>query len=246
MKRTITFIIILLLIIAGCVYYSCLQKEKFELEKNAAVTEAVQHALDSIKQHEALEIPKQSVQAHKPPPPPPHEKKVKTAEPVVEPEMLVDARDDQQYKIFEANGSWWMGENLNFESIDSWCYELEAEKCDNWGRLYTWEAASKACPEGWHLPNDQEWSALINYYGGTHYAGKNLKPGGASEFNSLMSGYRDKAGYYGKIDESAYYWSSTEQNANYASFKGLYNSVDNVGTYTYTKSDGLSVRCVKD
>ena len=251
MKKTITFIIIILLLIAACVYYNCQQKEKYEAEKDIAVAEAVQKAIDSLNQRKALEAPKQQVQAHKPPPPPPAEpKKVvkKEAKPEAPaPDVFVDARDGQEYKVFEdGNGQWWMAQNLNFATPGSWCYELKDENCSDWGRLYTWQEASVACPPGWHLPDDNEWNALINYYGGVHYAGKELKEGGASKFNAKLSGYRDKAGYFGKINESAYYWSSTEQNADYASFKGIYKSVDNVGTYTYTKPDGLSVRCVKN
>jgi uncharacterized protein (TIGR02145 family) len=246
MKKTITFIIIILLLIAACVYYNCQQKEKFEDEKKIAVAEAVQKAIDSINQRKALEAPKQQVMAHKPPPPPAEPKQEPKPEPV-EPDMLVDERDGQEYKIFESgDGNWWMAQNLNFATPGSWCYDLKDENCSDWGRLYTWEEAVGACPDGWHLPDDDEWNALLNYYGGVHYAGKALKEGGESKFKAQLSGYRDKAGFFGKINESAYYWSSTEQNADYASFKGIYKSVDNIGTYTYTKPDGLSVRCVKD
>lgn len=247
MKRTITFIIILLLLVAACIYYNCLQKEKYELEKKEAVATAVQNTLDSIQQHQALEIPKQATVAHKPPAPAPAEPIENVVEPeVMEPDVLVDERDGQEYPIFEVNGMWWMGENLNFETADSWCYDLKPESCDNWGRLYTWNAASQACPDGWHLPNDEEWHVLIDYYGGVHYAGGNLKEGGRSDFNAVMSGYRDKNGFYGKIGESAYFWSSTEHPEDYASFKGIYKPVDNVGTYTYPKADAFAVRCVKD
>jgi uncharacterized protein (TIGR02145 family) len=245
MKRTILFIILILILIAACVYYNCMQREKFNEEKELAIAAAVQKAVDSMNQHAILDPPKQHVEAHKPPPPPP-EKKVKTKKPE-EKNVLVDERDGQEYKIFQSgNGDWWMAQNLNFNSPGSWCYDLEDANCNEWGRLYTWEEALTVCPEGWHLPGDQEWLELINYYGGIHYAGKNLKEGGTSGFNVQFSGYRDKAGYFGKVNESAYFWSSTEQNEEYASFKGIYKSVDNVGTYTYPKKDGFSVRCVKD
>lgn len=246
MRKTIIFIVIMLLMIAACMYYNCMQQEQCELDKKAAVAAAVQNTIDSLDQRDALEAPPQQTIAHKPPPPPEPEVIVQPEPEVVEDNTFVDERDGQQYKMIDANGQWWMGQNLNFETQDSWCYELDAANCIDFGRIYTWEAAMQACPEGWHLPDDQEWKALIDYYGGNHYAGKNLKEGGASNFNALMSGYRDKEGFYGKIGESAYFWSSTEESKDYASFKGLYISVDNVGTYTYTKPDGLSVRCVKD
>ncbi len=248
MKKTIVFLIIIILLIAACLYYNCMQREKFEQERNEAVALAVQNAIDSMNQHAALEAPRPTVAMHTPPPPSPPKEEVKKQEPekIAEPDVFIDPRDGQQYKIFEANGLWWMGQNLNFATPGSWCYALEDEKCTDFGRLYPWPEAMAACPEGWHLPNDEEWRSLIDYYGGVHYAGKELKQGGASGFNAVFSGYRDKAGFFGKINESAYFWSSTTQNDEYASFKGIYNSVDNVGTYTYPKKDGFSVRCVKN
>lgn len=245
MKKTIVFIVILLLLIAACMYYNCMQKDKCEQEKQAAVAAAVENAIDSLHQRDVLEAPKQQVIAHKPPPPEPVVVQQVEPELVVD-NMFVDERDGQQYKMIDANGQWWMAQNLNFESEDSWCYDLAIANCDEFGRIYTWNSAMDACPDGWHLPDDTEWFALIDYYGGKHYAGKNLKEGGPSGFNVLMAGYRDKAGFFGKVGESAYFWSSTEENREYASFKGMYHKVDNVGTYTYTKADGLSVRCIKD
>ncbi len=246
MKRTLICILLIIVVIAAAVYYTCMQQDKFEKEKNEAVAAAVKQTLDSIDQHRALQVPVQQSKAHKPPPPPPPEIKVEPEPEPLEPDMLVDERDGQEYKILEANGLWWMAENLNFETAESWCYEVQESNCDKWGRLYTWKAAMTACPQGWHLPDDQEWSGLINYYGGVHYAGKSFKEGGTSGFNVLMSGYYYHRGSFGKIGVSSYHWSSTEQNADYASFKGIYSTVDNVGTYTYIKIDGLSVRCVKD
>lgn len=37
--------------------------------------------------------------------------------------------------------------------------------CDEYGRL-SWETAQNICPDGWHLPSDEEWNALIAFYGG--------------------------------------------------------------------------------
>ena len=245
MKRTLICILLIILIIAAAIYYNYLERQKFELEKKEAVAAAIKHTLDSINLHKALQVPIQQSKAHKPPPPPP-KKKTETEIHSTEPDLLLDERDSQKYKIFEANGLWWMAQNLNFESQDSWCYDFQNSNCEKWGRLYIWNAAVKVCPDGWHLPNDQEWSNLIIYYGGSHYAGKNLKEGGTSGFNAVMSGYHDKEGFFGKGGVSSYYWSATEQEKDYASFKGIYSEVENIGTYSYPKPDGFSVRCVKD
>ena len=245
MKKSglLCFLIILILLIGGYLYNNY-QMKKFELEKNEAITMAVDKAIDSVNQRHALRAPEQITEAHKPvkkePAPP---KKVK--EPKLPDNILIDERDGQKYPTKEINGRIWMTANLNYSTNDSWCYSNEEEECDENGRLYTWDAAMKACPDGWKLPDDQDWNTLFDEYGGIHYAGSDLKKGGTSDFNVLFSGYRDKQGFYGKMDESAYFWSATEQSDLYASFKGIYNSVENIGAYTYPKTDAFSVRCVK-
>jgi len=58
----------------------------------------------------------------------------------------------------------WMAENLRVardpegNPVQCWCYDNDEQNCNKYGRLYTWEAAIKACPKGWHLPSDEEWS----------------------------------------------------------------------------------------
>jgi len=42
------------------------------------------------------------------------------------------------------------------------------------GRIYNWETAMKVCPEGWHLPSDEEWQKLVDFVG-KEIAGKKLK-----------------------------------------------------------------------
>ena len=59
-----------------------------------------------------------------------------------------------------------MAENLDIEVEGSFCYDNDPENCKKYGRLYTWEAAKKACPKGWHLPSDAEWKILMNKMGG--------------------------------------------------------------------------------
>jgi uncharacterized protein (TIGR02145 family) len=56
----------------------------------------------------------------------------------------------------------WMAENLNYEMANSFCYNDSVENCNEYGRLYTWEASMDACPEGWHLPSWSEWNALYD------------------------------------------------------------------------------------
>ena len=245
MKRTgLLCIILLIIFIIGCYLYNNYLLKQFRSEKEQAIALAVKHAIDSVNQRHALQTPEKVTEVHKPPKVTVKPKAVKQ-EPVKKKSVLIDERDGQEYPIDEINGTIWMTANLNYKTDESWCYDNDDNECTTNGRLYTWKAAMNACPDGWELPDDKAWSSLFNYYGGVHYAGKSLKKEGGSGFNVLYSGYRDKAGYFGKLNESAYFWSSTEQSDLYASFKGIYNTVDNIGTYTYPKNDGFSVRCIK-
>jgi uncharacterized protein (TIGR02145 family) len=214
---------------------------KFQNEKDIAIAAAVESALDSVRLHRALNPPPvrtHTVYVEKSAP----KKKLENSEP----NTFTDERDGQEYPYIEVGETLWMADNLNYEGEGSYCYDANSEECKNFGRLYIWNSAVKYCPEGWRLPNDEDWKTLIRNHGGIEYAGKDLKAGGESGFNALMAGYRDKHNFYGKVNESAYFWSSTEQNENYASFRGMYLSYDNIGPYTYTKADAFSVRCIKN
>jgi uncharacterized protein (TIGR02145 family) len=54
-----------------------------------------------------------------------------------------------------------MAENLRYNIEGSWCYDNDEANCQDYGRLYTWDAAKKACPTGWHLPTREEWQELV-------------------------------------------------------------------------------------
>jgi uncharacterized protein (TIGR02145 family) len=100
---------------------------------------------------------------------------------------FTDSRDNKVYRKVKIGGKTWMAENLNYATNSSGCYEGEGcevfsmcydEKevyCALYGRLYTWSAAKTACPTGWHLPSDAEWTMLTDFVGGEGIAGKKLK-----------------------------------------------------------------------
>jgi uncharacterized protein (TIGR02145 family) len=241
MKQFGICILIIILLLAGFWFYMDNKCSKLQNEKDEAIAAAVASAIDSVKSHRALNPPPVRTHIVYVEKPAPKKKVDKTKR-----NVFTDTRDNQEYSFIDVDGTLWMADNLNYKSDDSYCYDAENAKCDNFGRLYTWKAATNTCPDGWRLPNDDDWKKLIWHNGGIEYAGKELKEGGESGFNALMAGYRDKHNFYGKVNESTYFWSSTEQNENYASFRGMYHNNDNIGPYTYTKADAFSVRCIKD
>ncbi len=76
---------------------------------------------------------------------------------------MTDARDNQTYQTVTLGDQTWLAQNLNYGSDDSKCYDDDPANCEIYGRLYNWEASKTACPAGWHLGSDQEWSTFIKY-----------------------------------------------------------------------------------
>ncbi|WP_290938339.1 FISUMP domain-containing protein [Fibrobacter sp.] len=89
--------------------------------------------------------------------------------------IITDERDGQSYKIVKIGEQTWMAENLRYESEHSFCNENDPVSCSKYGRLYHRDVADRACPVGWHLPNESEWRTLFATVGGQTVAGKKLK-----------------------------------------------------------------------
>lgn len=139
-------------------------------------------------------------------------------------------------------------------------FNNNSSNADTYGRLYNWYAVNDSCniaPEGWHVPSDAEWQTLVDYLGGVVDAGSKMKETGTehwngpntsatneSGFSALPGGYRSYYGYYFGMGDFAYFWSSTEFHIYYAHYR--YLSRYSWGAISPEKTNGLSVRCVRD
>ncbi|MCL2260966.1 MAG: hypothetical protein FWC15_06375, partial [Fibromonadales bacterium] len=135
---------------------------------------------------------------------------------------------------------------LNDASKGGKCQDDNPSNCEKYGRLYTWEEAKKACPSGWHLPSDAEWTALANFAGGDKVAGGKLKAksgwsnngNGTDDYGFSLT--PDGDGEYSRL------WSSTEHNASNAWRRRIDYDGSTVLRDNQHKANPYSVRCVKD
>jgi len=171
-----------------------------------------------------------------------------------------DSRDGQIYKwVRLKDGKKWMAQNLNYKMTDSWCYDNKDSNCREYGRLYNWEAAKKACPSGWHLPSDDKWWKMTSYYGKAHSYSKDntegnagkaaykaLMKGGNTDFSALLGGFRNSDGDFDLLGNIGYYWSSTEDVVSDPWYYYFYRDYQTLNRHYHIKSVGRSCRCVQD
>jgi len=154
----------------------------------------------------------------------------------------------------------WTAENINNEG-GGVCYDNDPSYCAKYGRLFTWGEALIACPSGWRLPSDDDWTQLVNYAGGEEIAGERLKStsgwdwnnffnisGNGTDdygFSALPSGHGDSEGdFYGP--GSTFWWSATEDGSEDAWRRGILSSDERVFRQSHKKGNLYSVRCVKN
>jgi uncharacterized protein (TIGR02145 family)/prepilin-type N-terminal cleavage/methylation domain-containing protein len=113
--------------------------------------------------------------------------------------------------------------------IEKYCYNNLEANCTTYGGLYqrmeamqyvTTEGAQGICPTGYHIPTDAQWKTLEMQLGMTQAQadatgmrgtdqGTQLKSGGTSGLNMLLSGYRYTPCTFLNLGSGGYFLSST-------------------------------------
>jgi len=172
-----------------------------------------------------------------------------------DPGTFTDPRDNKTYRTVKIGKQIWLAENLKYNVPNSKIYEDKLANLKIYGRLYTWEMAKKACPPGWHLPNNDEWDELTKAVGGKDEAGMCLKAesgwnkdlNGTDEFgfSALPGGYGYEDGSFGGIGDYGQWWSASKTSGGFACHRCL--SYDNLYEDAFSNElDFSSVRCIKD
>jgi uncharacterized protein (TIGR02145 family) len=145
-------------------------------------------------------------------------------------------------------------------STGAYCnYNNSETNVTTYGRLYNWFAATdsrKIAPIGWHLPTDAEWTSLAGFLGDhpsgklkeqgtTHWLSPNTDADNSSGFTALPAGYR-VSGIFFYLGSYTTFWSATEETTSNAWARELrYNYSDELRKSNF-KTDGYSIRCIKD
>jgi uncharacterized protein (TIGR02145 family) len=181
---------------------------------------------------------------------------------------FIDDRDGQSYQWIKIGTQIWMAENLNYDTgRGCYCYDRVEANCEKYGRLYNWKEAKMACPDGWHLPDYEDWEKLAKTIkrqkGNCHKAGndwsmvgrylKSLngwKNNGGGEdtygFKAIPAGNRTGRKLYNHLGEKAYFFSADEYD-NKRAWVRLFNYHDSEFSREKLDKDfSFSVRCIKD
>ena len=76
-------------------------------------------------------------------------------------DSIKDERDGRTYRTSKVGEQTWIAGNLKYEMEGTLCYENKSENCEKYGRLYSFDAATKACPSDWHLASSNEWKTML-------------------------------------------------------------------------------------
>ncbi|GEM_PF-4676164 len=205
---------------------------------------------------------------------------------------FTDYRDERQYKWVYIGTQFWMAENLNVGTringsleqtangvIEKYCYNDTESNCNLYGGLYQWnemmqyteyEETRGICPEGWHIPSDDEWKTLEMSLGmgqaaadatgwrgsdeggklkavSNLWSGDNVGATNSSRFTALPSGDRKSGGAFESLGFFTDFWTST---INSETGSIWYHLLDTEHATIYrTRGDrkyGTPLRCIKD
>ncbi|MGM0667339.1 MAG: fibrobacter succinogenes major paralogous domain-containing protein [Bacteroidota bacterium] len=194
--------------------------------------------------------------------------------------------DGNTYNIITIGTQLWMQENLKVTKLNngtsiplvkdndiwlqtddpgySWYDNDEDTYGDTYGAFYNWHTVNTGmlCPDGWHVPSDDEWTALTDFLGGEEVAGGKLKEAGTehwyspntgatneSGFTGLPGGYRSNGGQYYSMGWTGNWWTSTIVDDGWDMYvynRRLRADLNSVYRGNSNKNFGRYVKCIKD
>ena len=190
---------------------------------------------------------------------------------------LTDLRDNRVYKTVTIGEQIWMAENLNYMPKDTvgTIYSggtvcgggennsrEDSEKCDIFGRLYLRKVALNKttasnrrgiCPDGWSIPQKEDWEILNNFLGNDAVAKLkqkdelmwlNSQKTNESNFSLKPTGLFFSAAYGYDLIENAYLFHWSKKSVPY--YIGILDGDDKFYYINGAAEVMVGVRCIKD
>jgi len=197
--------------------------------------------------------------------------------------MSIDKHSDL---FVQFNKQVWMDANLNLDSFRNgdtipqvktvfewrsacenelpvWLYyDFDDANGDKYGKLYNWWAVNDSrglAPIGWHIPSDDEWSALLNYLNSDHILSEKSEINSAEKIDFKVAVAEDGGSLtfplanfsYDLVknqkSESGGWWSSSGLTLFECQHHGLNISNGFVSKAYFDRvSAAFSVRCLRD
>ena len=192
--------------------------------------------------------------------------------------------DGNEYETVQIGNQEWMSENLkvthyqngdaifHFPDNEDWGlliqgayvnYNNNPTNSNTYGRLYNWYAVDDyrgVCPEGFHIPSDEEFTVLTDFLGGESVAGGKMKETGLEHWNSPNTGATNESGFTALPAGYRYYhdgtftnmgiigtfWTSTVSGWAEAYNRDIEYNSSAVVRYSGGWAFGLSIRCLRD
>ncbi|MDP3442642.1 MAG: fibrobacter succinogenes major paralogous domain-containing protein, partial [Ignavibacteria bacterium] len=165
---------------------------------------------------------------------------------------FTDSRDQHVYKTIKIGNQIWMAENLAYLPTVNCPYNASRNKpyyfvygykaytvddaittvnYHTYGVLYNWYSAIKSCPEGWHLPSDNEWTTLENYLiaNGYNYDGTVIR----NKIAKSMASTKNWIYHYNAKEGSVCYESEKNNKSGFSALPG--------GACNYNNSESFYV-----
>ncbi|MDP1620835.1 MAG: FISUMP domain-containing protein, partial [Bacteroidales bacterium] len=142
---------------------------------------------------------------------------------------LADIRDNRTYPTVQIGAQCWMQANLEF-GVEIPEFNPQTDNClvekyvhnstfvNQYSIFYQWDELMRynatpgsqgLCPPGWHVPTENEWNTLFNFYQGYALAGKPLQYNMISGFMALPGGIFYQNSSWSFLDFATIFWSST-------------------------------------
>jgi uncharacterized protein (TIGR02145 family) len=181
---------------------------------------------------------------------------------------FTDIRDGKSYATVQIGTQCWMAANLNrgtqitsaqvqFDNCvdEKYCFGNDAAKCSKYGGLYQWDEMMRyddvpegqgLCPPGWHIPTDNDWTALCNFYNGYGFAGKPLQDTIISGFRALPGGIFYLNSSWSFAGFAVLFWTSSSWGSYKALSHGMNTINFSVSLYPSSRANAFPVRCLRD